>query len=73
MTNHKNRHETASESSARKDALQRLISIEVCFGEFTISTMDNDSVWLSHESGEGMQVWNSDFERMLRKFWDENF
>ena len=65
--------DTASEATTRSVGVQRLVSFQVRFGKYAVSTMDADSVWLEHESGEGMQVWNADFERMLERLWIEEF
>lgn len=42
-------------------------------GEYTLTSFDEDSLWLEHESGEGMQVWNNDFEALIDNHFKENF
>ncbi len=42
-------------------------------GDYTLTRLDDDSVWLEHESGEGMQVWNNDFADLIEKHFKEYF
>ena len=73
MTQTETTQQNQSEATARSSGAQRLISFTVRFGRYTVSTMDADSVWLEHDSGEGMQVWNTDIERAIDRLWIEEF
>lgn len=47
---------------------------EVVIRSFTISRWNDDSVWISKTNdGEGMQVPDSVFEKLIADFYRENF
>lgn len=47
--------------------------LAVKIGEYEISPFDDNSVWIRHESGEGMQVDNSTLAEVIDKFYRETF
>ncbi len=50
-----------------------IISWQIRIGDYIINYYDEDSLWLEHRSGEGMQVWHNDFNELIDKFYKENF
>ena len=42
-------------------------------GEYTITRFNNDSYWIEHEFGEGMQVFEHNLIHLIDKFYKEEF
>lgn len=42
-------------------------------GKFLLTRLDNNSWWLTNKDGEGMQVRDSELEKLFEKFWKEHF
>lgn len=42
-------------------------------GKYTISQMSDESYWIEHESGEGMQVKAVVMEKLIDDFYKEAF
>lgn len=43
------------------------------FGEYSLMGRSDGTYWLEHEGGEGMQLFPSDLEAAIAKYWQENF
>lgn len=48
-------------------------NVEIEVGKYTLRPFHVGSIWLEHESGEGMQVPINDFETVLDKYYRKNF
>jgi len=47
---------------------------ELYVGEYRITLFgDNGDFWIEHESGEGMQVFKVNFERLIDEFYKAEF
>jgi hypothetical protein len=42
-------------------------------GKYRLSPTDEGWMWLTNESGEGMQIWCEELERMLEQHFKDNF
>ncbi len=54
---------------ARNERLERETAIAI--GPFFLKRYDDDSLWLGHESGEGMQVRNHRVLEVFNELWKE--
>ena len=50
------------------EILERII-----VGQYTITKYKNGDFWISHESGEGMQVFRINFEKLIDEFYKAEF
>lgn len=48
-------------------------SVQIQVGKFAIRPFHEGSVWLENEDGEGMQIWELEFEKLLADYWQRNF
>lgn len=55
------------------EELRRQACGRVNIGQYTISRFDYISVWIEHESGEGMQTSTEDLEKVIDEFYKTNF
>jgi len=42
-------------------------------GEYTITRYNDNDYWIEHETGEGMQVFAHNFEKLIDEFYKEEF
>jgi len=42
-------------------------------GEYEITEYSQDSLWIQHESGEGMEVGKREFEKLIDEYYQETF
>ena len=58
-----------------RDIIRRLLDIVPIFrvGTFSISPLEGDTLWIAHESGEGMQIGEDALAECIGKFYAENF
>lgn len=45
----------------------------IVLGEFIIKYFDDNTIWIQHKDGEGMGVPKQDFEKMIEKYFYDNF
>lgn len=51
-----------------------LIEVRLIIGEYTLEPSQREGfVWMSHESGEGMEVAEAKLAEALKAFYAENF
>jgi len=46
--------------------------IKIIVGEYTL-TLEETGIFVTAENGEGMEIGEVEFEKMLREYWEENF
>lgn len=46
---------------------------ELYVGPYRITQFGEDDFWIEHESGEGMQVFKVNFERLIDEFYKAEF
>ena len=58
-----------------REIIRRLLDVVPIFsvGKFTISVLNDDSYWIAHDSGEGMQTSEAALAECIAKFYEENF
>ena len=42
-------------------------------GDYILSSLDDDQIWLAHKDGEAMSVWKNELAEILEKYMAENF
>ncbi len=42
-------------------------------GEYLITRLDSGDYWIEHESGEGMQVFRLNFEKLIADYYKSEF
>jgi len=52
---------------------EKRVDFSFSIGRYTITPCHEKWMWLTNESGEGMQIWNEELERMLGKYFADNF
>jgi hypothetical protein len=45
----------------------------LCVGEYTVIAQDNGGFWIAHESGEGMQTPDKQFEGLISEYYQREF
>jgi len=49
------------------------IKAEIKVGNFYLTECHDDTIWLEHESGEGMQIDPEQLLKLIDEFWIKNF
>lgn len=49
------------------------MQILIEFGEYQLTRYDDESWWMEHKDGEGMQIPDSNLEKLLQDYFKENF
>lgn len=59
---------TADHSEDVLDMVEQCLDV----GDYTITTFGDD-YWIAHKSGEGMQVFRGNFERLIDEYYRSEF
>jgi len=46
---------------------------EITAGKYTLRPFHEGSLWLENEEGEGMQIFEKDFQQVLDDYWRKYF
>lgn len=61
------------ERSLDMEFFKEVVTGEIVLGEYIISDLDNEHIWISLDRGEGGQFKKAEFEEVVATFYRENF